>query len=381
MDTYITKSLRPAWLEIDLNQLKKNMDLIIDDMKVQPNERLKFTSVVKDQAYGHGAVKIAGVIKRYNPEFFAVATIDEALELRKFYPDINIFLFGERPINQWKICLENDFTIFIHDLKLLEEYRRLSERFNKKARIIVEIDTGLSRYGFRWDRASEILSYMFSEKRIKIHSLMSHFAMSDELDKTFANKQLSRFHHLINKIESFEGNPCFYHMCNSGGYLDLPNAHFDMVRIGILPLGVFPSSVCRRIQGLTPIMSLKAKIAYIREIEKGDHVGYGMRFTADKKMTIAVIPVGYGDGYPRVRNEGWVLIKGVKAPIIGGNAMDVMMVDISHIPGVQLWEETVLLGCQGKEEITVHDLAKLKNTVSYDVMNNFNRRLPRIYIE
>ena len=169
------------------------------------------------------------------------------------------------------------------------------------------------------------------------------------------------------------------HACNTGGFLDLPQAHFDMVRLGILPLGVYPSKVCRRIAGLKPILSVKARIAALQHIQPGDHVGYSMRYTADSPRTIAVLPVGYGDGLPRVRNAGHVLIHGHKAPIVGGNAMDATMVDVTHIPEVRQWDETVLLGRQGEEEITAHDLAALGGTVSYDIMTKLGIRLQRVY--
>jgi alanine racemase len=171
------------------------------------------------------------------------------------------------------------------------------------------------------------------------------------------------------------------HACNTGGYLDIPQAHFDMVRTGILPLGVYPSKICRRIAGLLPIMSVKTRIAAIKEIEPGDTVGYGMRYRAESPRKIAVLPLGYGDGFPRVRNTGYVLVHGKRAPIIGGNAMDAMMVDITETPETKLWDEAVIIGKQGDEEISVHDLAAWGGTVSYDIMTRWNVRMPRVYIE
>jgi alanine racemase len=152
-----------------------------------------------------------------------------------------------------------------------------------------------------------------------------------------------------------------------------------MVRLGILPLGVYPSSVCRRIAGIDPVMTVKARISAIQKLESGDVVGYGMRYTADSTRRIGVLPVGYGDGVPRVRNEGFALIHGRRAPIVGGIAMDALMVDITNIPEAQLWDEAVLMGPQGNEEISVHEVAKLKRSVSYDVLTAWRARLPRMY--
>jgi alanine racemase len=172
----------------------------------------------------------------------------------------------------------------------------------------------------------------------------------------------------------------YQHLCNSGGFLDLPHAHRDMVRTGILMFGIFPSSVCRRISGIEPVMSVKARIAAIQKLEPGEVVGYGMRYTASSPRRIAVLPIGYGDGFPRVRNQGGALIHGKRAPLIGGIAMDALMVDITDIPEAQMWDEAVIMGRQGSEEITVHDIAKLKNSVTYDVLTNWRLRLRRKHV-
>ncbi len=206
---------------------------------------------------------------------------------------------------------------------------------------------------------------------------MTHFAQSDETDKTFANLQFSRFSEVLQGMAA-RGIPVkLRHACNSGGFLDLPHAHLDMVRVGILMYGVFPSSVCRRIPGIEPVMSVKARIAAIQKLKPGEVVGYGMRYTASSERRIAVLPIGYGDGFPRVRNSGGALIHGRRAPLIGGIAMDALMVDITDIPEAQMWDEAVIMGRQGNEEITVHDIAKLKNSVSYEVLTSWRLRLRR----
>jgi alanine racemase len=204
---------------------------------------------------------------------------------------------------------------------------------------------------------------------------MTHFSQSDEADKTFANLQISRFDETM---KFFSSRPApMQHLCNSGGFLDLPYAHRDMVRVGIFMHGVFPSTVCRRISGIEPVMSVKARIAAIQKLKPGDVVGYGMRYTAPSERRIAVLPIGYGDGFPRVRNDGCAIIHGKRAPLIGGVAMDALMVDITEIPQAQMWDEAVVMGKQGAEEITVRDIAKLKNSVTYDVLTSWRLRLRR----
>jgi len=149
------------------------------------------------------------------------------------------------------------------------------------------------------------------------------------------------------------------------------------VRVGLLTYGLFPSAVCRRLPGIEPVMSVKARIAAIQKIKRGEVVGYGMRYTAQEDRRIAVLPIGYGDGFPRVRNQGAALLHGKRAPIVGGIAMDALTVDITEIPQARMWDEAVIMGRQGGEEITVQDIAKLKNSVTYDVLTNWRLRLRR----
>lgn len=237
----------------------------------------------------------------------------------------------------------------------------------------------MSRYGLRWNQAYHFITSIAANPSFILEGIFTHFAMSDESDKTYAMLQLQRFNELLEEMDKLKINIPLRHACNTGGFLDLPMAYFDMVRIGILPLGVYPSKVCRRIPGLKPAMAVKTRVAAIRQLEKGDKVGYGMRYTAESPHRIAILPIGYGDGYPRVRNKGHVLIHGKRAPIIGGNAMDAMMVDISRIAACRQWDEVVIMGKQGDEEISVHDIAELKGSVSYDILNGWRHRLPRIY--
>jgi len=160
----------------------------------------------------------------------------------------------------------------------------------------------------------------------------------------------------------------------------LPHAHFDMVRLGILQFGVYPSQVCRRIPGIEPVMTVKTRVAAIQNLKPGDKVSYGMRYEAPSPRRIAVLPIGYGDGFPRVRNTGAALIHGKRAPLIGSVAMDALMVDVTDIPQTQVYDEAVIMGKQGNEEISVHEVAKWKNSVSYDILVSWKFCLPRVYL-
>ena len=368
-------STRPAWVEIDLDQLRRNFEIIRADRP----KGLQFCVVVKDQAYGHGAVAVAKVAVEAGAACLAVATVDEALELRQSDVTAPILVFGERTPEELRLCLEHDLTCFVNDEATVRAYARLAANANRRVPVHVEVDTGLSRYGVRWTQALPVLRCVREQPALELEGVMSHFAMSDELDKSFALEQLQRFQQVLQEMARDGIQVKWRHMCNTGGYLDLPQAHFDLVRVGILPLGVYPSQVCRRIPGLKPVMSVKTRIAALKTLEPGDYVGYGMRYQAERRSTIAVLPIGYGDGFPRVRNRGHVLIQGKRAPIVGGNAMDATMVDVGGTTGAWKWQEVVLLGAQGDAEIDVHEIARLGNTVSYDILTGWRWRLPRRY--
>jgi len=371
--------LRPACVEINLAQLRRNLEIIRADMP----PALKWCSVVKDQAYGHGAVEIARETVRAGAPCVAVATLDEALELCSAKLNAPILIFGERPPSELETCIENDFTIFVNDSAQAKQVDKISRKRGRRANIHVEIDTGLSRYGVRWTEALPVIEAILPLANLQLAGLMTHFAMSDELDKIFAHEQLRRFDEVIQQLRDrkvLSTKSILLHTCNTGGYLDLPPAHFDMVRMGILPLGVYPSKVCRRIPALSPIMSVKTRLAAIKKIGPGDTVGYGMRYRAESPRVIAVLPIGYGDGFPRLRNTGYVLARGKRAPIIGGNAMDAMMIDVTDISEATLWDEVVIMGKQGTEEISAHDLAAWGGTVSYDIMTRWSLRMPRVYV-
>lgn len=358
-----------------MGHLRRNLEIIRDDMPAD----FCWWSVVKDQAYGHGAITVGRETLAAGASKLAVANIDEALELRSHFPSAPIVIFGERPVDELKVCVEHKLEFFVNDI---EQAKRVNEIAKKQGQTIIihtEVDTGMSRYGVRWNNAQVIVESILSMSHLSLSSVMTHFAMSDELDKTFANQQLSRFEECIAQIKKINSDlKIDFHACNTGGFLDLPKAHLDLVRIGILPLGVYPSEVCRRIEGIEPIMSMKTKIASIKKLEAGDVVGYGMHYKAKEPRTIATLPMGYGRGYPRLRNKGHVLIDGKQAPIVGGNAMNAIMVDITDIPLAKVWDEVVLVGKQELEEITMRDLAAWAGTVPYDLMTRTSPHMPRI---
>jgi len=365
--------LRPAWTEIDLGRLRRNLQLIRGDLP----RAVKLLAVVKDEAYGHGALDVARVAMEEGAWGFGLSTLEEAMHLREGGITAPLLLLGERQEAELPWCVAHDLTVCVNEPHAVRRLAKLAAEFGKRVPVHVKIHTGMSRYGVRWDEALPLIEQIIAEKSLLLEGMMTHFSQSDEADKTFANLQFSRFSEVLRAMEQKGISVKLRHTCNSGGFLDLPQAHLDMVRVGILLYGVFPSTVCRKIPGIEPVMSVKARIAAVQKLNPGEVVGYGMRYTAQSERRIAILPIGYGDGFPRVRNEGCALIHGRRAPLIGGIAMDALMVDVTDIPEAKMWDEAVLMGKQGSDEITVRDIAKLKNSVTYDVLTNWRLRLRR----
>jgi len=365
--------LRPAWTEIDLGRLRRNLQLIRRDLPA----KVKLMAICKDEAYGHGALDIARIALEEGASSLGLSNLEEALALREAGIKAPMLLLGERQEAELPWCVAHDLTVCVNEPNTVRKLAKVAASHGKRVPVHVKINSGMSRYGVRWTEALGLIEQICSEKSLLLEGAMTHFSQSDETDKTFANLQISRFDEVMNGLAEKGIRVKCQHLCNSGGFLDLPHAHRDMVRTGILMFGVFPSSVCRRIPGIEPVMSVKAKIAAIQMLEPGESVGYGMRYTAATKRRIAVLPIGYGDGFPRVRNQGDALIHGKRAPLVGGIAMDALMVDVTDIPEAQMWDEAVIMGRQGDQEITVHDMAKLKGSVSYEVLTSWRLRLRR----
>jgi len=369
-----TFPLRPAWTEIDLGRLRRNLQLIRRD---NLPAKVKLMAVVKDEAYGHGALDVAQIALEEGASCLGLSNLEEAMALRDAGITAQLLLLGERQEAELPWCVAHDLTVCVNEPNTVRKLAKAAAAAGKRVPVHVKIHTGMSRYGVRWTEALSLIEQICSEKSLLLEGAMTHFSQSDELDKTFANLQISRFDEVMAGLAEKGIRVKIQHLCNSGGFLDLPHAHRDMVRTGILIFGIFPSTVCRRIPGIEPVMSVKARIAAIQRLEPGEVVGYGMRYKAESPRRIAVLPIGYGDGFPRVRNQGCALIHGQRAPLVGGIAMDALMVDVTDIPEAQMWDEAVIMGRQGNEEITVHDMAKLKGSVSYDVLTNWRLRLRR----
>jgi alanine racemase len=368
--------LRSAWIEVDLARLRRNFQIIQQDKPAA----VRVLSVVKDDAYGHGALAVSRAALESGTVALAVSTLHEAITLRDHGLSTPLLVLGQRQETELPWCVRHDLTCLVQDEPTIRKLAEEAAQAGKRVPVHLKINTGMNRYGVRWTEALPLVELILQAKTLALQGMLSHFAMSDEADKSFALLQLNRFQSVREALQKKGIAVPQFHLCNSGGFLDLPQAHFDMVRLGILPLGVYPSQVCRRLPGLEPIMTIKTRIASIQNIEGGETVGYGLRYKAASPRRIAVLPIGYGDGYPRIRNQGHVLVHGQTAPLVGTVAMDAMTVDITDVPQARLWDEVVLMGQQGEQTISVHELARWTNSVSYDLLTGWRARLPRVYL-
>lgn len=366
---------RSAWVQVDLDQLARNWEIL--RREVPASVSLMF--VAKDNAYGLGAVEAARVALEGHADSLAVFTLGEAQELRDAGITAPILLLGERLADEVPHVLELDLEPCVGSIEMAEAFSRAGRTRGRPVPIHLKVNTGMNRFGFSWRNVDSWGPILKTLPALEFRGALSHFAQSDELDKGFARTQSQRFEGVLKCLSAQDIRPQWIHHCNSGGVLDLPDAHFNRVRVGLLAQGVYPSEVCRRLEGVLPVLSLRARLTAIQELEVGDTVGYGMRWRAERPSRIGVLSVGYGDGYPRLRNQGQALLHGRRVPIVGGVTMDALMIDLADVPEAQLGDEAVLLGTQGTDCITVQELARLSGTVTYDVLTGFRARLPRVY--
>lgn len=371
--------LRPVWAEINLDHLVHN----IKEIQKSIPEKTILCSVIKANGYGHGSVELARHLERFGVERFAVATLTEALELRKNGCNKPILILGYTPDEMVSYAIEEDLTLTVYTLEQARKISDESKRLNKKAVIHIKLDTGMSRLGFQPNTESiEEINRIIEMPNLEIEGLYTHFAAADEADKKEARLQMTRYNGFCHDLEKRNISIPIKHMANSAAIIDLPETHLDMVRAGIMMYGLYPSEeVSRQKIRLRRVMALKARIAHVKEIEIGTGVSYGLTFRAPARMKIATLPVGYADGYTRMLGgKAEVTIQGTKCPVIGRICMDQCMVDVTGLD-VHRGDEVTLYAVDKEEGDTVDDVARKLGTLNYEITCMVGRRVPRLYIE
>ncbi len=368
-----------VYAEINLDTAKKNMKNIM----ALAGEGTDVMAVVKADGYGHGAVRLAKAYSSIGVRYFGVATAEEAVSLRSCGIDGEILVLSYVFPDNFEKMVENNIILTVFDLETAETLDRIAESVNKKARVHIKLDTGMGRIGFiPNDESIEILKKINGFDNISIEGIYSHLACADEKDLTSARKQIELFDSFCNRLADNGVNIPLRHIRNSAGIMNFPEYKTGLVRCGIIAYGLFPSSdVDKNKLDIKPIMQLKSHISFVKEVDSGFTVSYGSTYVTDKNTVIATVPVGYGDGYPRsLSNKGYVLVNGHKAKIIGRICMDQFMIDATGIP-VKRGDEVILIGSDGKNEITVDDLAAIGGEFNYELICDINDRVPRVYIE
>jgi alanine racemase len=371
-------SSRPAWIEIDLDALKNNYNII---RKKIPNSS-KVAAVVKADAYGHGAVKIAAELEKLGADYFCVGSPDEGIELRKAGIKKDIIVLAEVLKTQYQDILEGDLIQTVASFETLTGLNKVAAEFNKTIRVHLKIDSGMGRIGFLNSDIKKLINKLKNLKQLKVEGIFSHFARADEADKSYSFKQLNKFDKVLAKFEKSNFDIELKHIANSAAVIDLEASYLDLVRPGIMLYGLQPSKELNNEVDLKSILSFKTKVVQIRNLQQDTPISYGSIYKTDSKEKVAVLPVGYKDGYPRLlSNRGEVLIKGKRAPIRGRICMGQTIVSIEDIEDVEIGDEVVLIGKQSNDQIRASEIAELASTISYEIVCNLDRNLKRVYLK
>ncbi len=375
----MNEKIRPAWVEVDRKKAIHNFLEV--KRAVGPN--VKICAVVKADSYGMGALELSKMYLENGVDMFAVAVISEALELRQEIKGNDILVLGYTPEEFYDDAISNDITLSIYNYELAEKLNAAAKKLNKKAKIHIKVETGMNRLGFfPTEENADKVATIAKMENISIEGAFSHQAKADEKDKTTAHKQAARFTSFMNMLEKRNVAIPVKHIANSATIIDMPEYYFDMVRPGIILSGFYPSDEVNNQEYKFEIcVTLKARVANVKIIETGEGVGYGHLFSASKSTVVGTIPLGYADGYSRLlSNKGYIVIKGVKCPILGKVCMDQFMVDLSQVGNPQIGDEAIIYGDSTDGAMTAEDVADMRGTISYEVLTNLSKRLPRIYV-
>lgn len=365
---------------IDLDAIAYNMDRMEENLE----DGVKVISVIKSDGYGHGALQIARFLEPKDYIWgYALAALDEAVVLRKGGVQKPLLVLGCIFPEQLEAMLEHEIRMTVYTKEMAQEVSEAAVRAGKKAYIHIKLDTGMSRLGFPvCDASVDQIAAVSRMPNLVTEGMYTHFAKADETEKSFTRRQLEDYLWMKRKLEERGVQVTYYHCSNSAGIIDVKEANMDLVRAGIATYGLYPSEeVCRSNVPLKPALELISHVVHVKWVEEGTPVSYGGTYTANRSTKIATIPVGYGDGYPRsLSNQGYVLIHGKKAKILGRVCMDQFMVDVTEIEDVRFGDRAVLIGEDGEERISVDELSVLSGRFNYEFICSFGKRVPREYL-
>lgn len=367
----------PTRMEVSLENLTHNWNEV--RKLVGPDRGIY--AVIKADGYGHGAVRLARLYREAGCKSFAVARVDEAIELRESGVTEPILVMGQAPLDSVEAALHYDITCACAEMEYAETLNRAAAALGKKGKIHLKIDSGMGRLGFNLKTFERNVDALFSFPAIEVDGIFTHFAVADETRPDYTDMQFERFGQALALLARKGLKVRLRHACNSAGIIAHPDKYLDAVRPGIMLYGVCPLPKAPKGLDLKPTFSFKSAVASIHDTEPSSGIGYGLRYITRGKERIAVVPVGYGDGWTRTLSMKIdVLIRGQRCPVVGTICMDQLMVDTTDLDNVALGDEVVLLGTQGNAAITVEEIAALRGTIPYEIPIALLKRTRRVYI-
>lgn len=373
--------MRPAFIEISLPAIKRNIAAFRRIISGQT----EIMGVIKADAYGHGAVKVANALREEGVKRFGVALLQEGVELRENGFDEPILILGYTSEEDFRLALEYGLTLTIYNHAQAVLLNNFARKIEKPAPVHLKVDTGMGRIGFLPGKeAIAQIGEIAKLPNLVLEGIFSHQAWADNPQSDFAEVQFTRFHDFLSSLHERGIDVPIRHMANSAATINFPSMHLDLVRIGISLYGLYPAAemaINSRIV-LQPAMQVKARLVHVKDVPAGIPLSYGCTFTTGRRSLIGTVPMGYADGIPRVlSNNGDVLVRGTRCPIVGRICMDQFLVDLTALREAAVGDEVVFLGRQGIEEISAHEIAGKAGTISYEIVTRMSPRLPRIHVE
>ena len=369
--------IRPTHAEIDLGAVEFNLrqvrEIVGPDVRICP--------AVKADAYGHGAVEVSRAVLEAGAEMLSVAFIEEAVELREAGIAAPIMLLQPAFIEQIPEIIARDVTATVCDMESARELSRRAQAAGKRTKVHLKVDTGMGRVGIQPETAPLSAVELAELPGIELEGIFTHFPTADEEDLSFTQEQIREFGRIVESVESGGIRIPLRHAANSAGVLNCADSFFNMVRPGIMLYGLYDSPFVSREVELRQALTLKSRVAFLKELPPGRTVGYGRTFTTERPTVVATVPIGYADGYNRrLSNRGHALVLGTRVPLIGRVCMDQIMLDVTDVPGVSVGDEVVLYGRQGGGEIPMEEIEEIVGTISYEIVCAISRRVPRVYV-
>lgn len=380
------KFLKRTWAEINLDNLLYNYN----EIRKATNPCAKIMSVIKADAYGHGALPVANELIKAGTDWFAVSNLDEALELRRNGIETPILILGYTPSEYANVLAFNNISQAVFNYEYGKNLSSHAKKNKVQVNIHLKLDTGMSRIGFSYQdnientNAIDEIEEICSLEGLYPEGIFTHFAKADEKGsgEVFTRIQYDLFIDAINRLSNRGVKFEYRHCCNSAGTEIYPEMHLDIVRPGIILYGLSPSKDLKNSLNLKPVMELKTVISMVKKVPKNTAVGYGGTFITDSEMTIATVPIGYADGYNRkLSNNSEMIVNGHKAPVIGRVCMDQTILDVSNIEGVKAGMKVTVFGKECNCETTIDSIADKVNTINYELVCDVGRRVPRVFIK